>query len=332
MARQLRIEYPGALYHILSRGNERGAIFRDDKDHTIFLETLRESAEITGVIILAYVLMKNHYHLIVETPNGNLSQFMKHFNLTYTVRFNRRHQRVGHLFQGRYKSLVIEEDPYPPTLSRYIHLNPIRTKSWQEKETEEKIKYLSAYRWSTLPAYLNAKSKMVWLNYSKILSYFGKGNIGHKKYSKYILEGIGKEISNPFEEIKHQIVLGTERFVENIRTRFLTNNKVRELPSLRQLKGLSLDQVISEICEHFGVTKHEIISKNKANMKIKKIAMEMCYRYTNLSQEEIGLRFGNIDYSTVSQNRRRLKLEMEKDRNLRSSFEKINQKLLKLSN
>jgi len=83
MARQLRIEYPGALYHILSRGNERGAIFRDDKDRAIFLETLLESAETNGAIVLAYVLMKNHYHLIVETPNGNLSQFMRHFNLTY---------------------------------------------------------------------------------------------------------------------------------------------------------------------------------------------------------------------------------------------------------
>ena len=126
MARQLRIEFPGALYHVLSRGNERNPIFKKDSDRALFIATLKDSAELAGVEVISYVLMDNHYHMIIETPNANLSRFMRHFGLTYTVRFNKKYGRSGHLFQGRYKAILVEADEYAAELSRYIHLNPLR--------------------------------------------------------------------------------------------------------------------------------------------------------------------------------------------------------------
>ena len=127
MARALRIEYPGALYHLTCRGNNRRAIFDDNSDRVAFLEILAQSRQIFGVRLMAYVLMENHFHLLVETPLGNLSKFMRRFNITYTGYFNRRHQRVGHVYQGRYQSFLIEKESYLSEVSRYIHLNPVRS-------------------------------------------------------------------------------------------------------------------------------------------------------------------------------------------------------------
>ena len=128
MARPLRIQYPDAYYHVTSRGNERKQIFSDEKDHKAFLERLSLSLDIYHVSLLAYVCMPNHFHLLVTTPEGNLSEFMRHFNISYTSAFNRRHGRVGHLYQGRYKAFLIDADHYLLEVSRYIHLNPIRIK------------------------------------------------------------------------------------------------------------------------------------------------------------------------------------------------------------
>jgi putative transposase len=128
MARPLRIQYPGAVYHVTCRGIERRKIFLDDKDRGKFLRLLSLSLNIYSAKLHAYVLMDNHFHLLVETPLGNLGEFMRHFNITYTSYLNRRRRRVGPLYQGRYRSVLVEKEAYLSVLSRYIHLNPIRVK------------------------------------------------------------------------------------------------------------------------------------------------------------------------------------------------------------
>jgi len=124
MTRPLRIEYPGALYHVTCRGNEKRAIFKDDQDREKFLEIFQRSIEIYNIEVFSYVLMRNHFHFLLKTQLGNLSQFMRHFNITYTNHFNRRYKRSGHLYQGRYKSILIDSDEYFIMVSRCIHLNP----------------------------------------------------------------------------------------------------------------------------------------------------------------------------------------------------------------
>jgi len=331
MARQLRVEFVGAIYHVSSRGNERNSIFKDDSDRDLFIETLRESVEVAGIEVIAYVLMDNHYHMILETPNANLSHFMQHFGLTYTIRFNKRHGRNGHLFQGRFKGILVEEDPYLLVLSRYIHLNPVRTKEWEGTAVEDKWRYLKNYLWSTLPGYLDERKKLNWIRYERIEGFFKRNNKFSKvDYRSYMMEGVKGTLSNPFEELKSRMVLGSEGFLEKVRNYLDRGVSVREIPALRSLKKvLTIEEVLLGVADHFQVDRDMLISKR--GKELRQIAMEMAYRYTSCSQEEIGEIFG-VDYSTVSQNRRRLELRLKENRKLLASFNQVNEKFNKLSN
>lgn len=331
MARQLRIEFPGALYHVMSRGNEKNPIFKKDADRVLFIDTLKDSSELAGVEVIAYVLMNNHYHMIIATPNSNLSSFMRHFGLTYTVRFNKRYKRSGHLFQGRFKAILIEEDPYLMALSRYIHLNPIRAKGWEGKEVKDKWKYLKEYPWSTLPGYIEERKGVSWIQYEKIMAYFGRNEESQRTaYRRYMMDGLKTGLTNPFDEVKSQIILGCDGFVEKIRKYLIIGTEARELPALRRLKKvLTLEEVLVETARFFRVEKERLISKE--GKELRQIAMEMAYRYTGCSQEKIGKLFG-VDYSTVSQNRRRLSIRLKEERGLLEFFEGISERLIKLSN
>ena len=160
MARKLRVEYAGAIYHVLNRGDRREAIFKDDRDRELFLETLGEACGKTDWQVHAWCLMPNHFHLVVETPKGNLVAGMKWFLGTYTGRFNRRHKLFGHLFSGRYKALIVDGsgNGYLKTVCDYVHLNPVRAKLLAMKDK------LAVYRWSSYREYLRSPNRRVgWL-------------------------------------------------------------------------------------------------------------------------------------------------------------------------
>ena len=177
MGRPLRIEYPGALYHITSRGNERKKIFLEDADKIKFLEILEDYHNRFNILIHGYVLMDNHYHLVVETPKGNLTKVMHGVNGRHTGSFNRKYRRSGHLFQGRYKGILVDKDAYLVQLSRYVHLNPVRAKIVERPEQ---------YRWSSYPAYIGKTGECTWVEYSWILSTFGNDlKTAKKKYAIY---------------------------------------------------------------------------------------------------------------------------------------------------
>ena len=165
MARPLRLEFAGALYHVTARGNERRPIYRDEQDRRRFLERLGAVAERFALRVHAYVLMRNHYHLLVETGAGNLSRAMRQLNGVYTQDFNRRHRRAGHLFQGRYKAIVVDKDAYLLELSRYIHLNPVRvgevSKPWE-------------FRWSSAGAFVGKSGAPEFLVVGEVLGHFGR--------------------------------------------------------------------------------------------------------------------------------------------------------------
>src|SRR3990170_8349518 len=164
MARPLRIEFEGAFYHITSRGNLRDRIFFDDKDRETFLEILRRTKERYGYLLHAYALMGNHYHLLIETPKANISQIMQNINTSYTVYVNRKYQRSGHLFQGRFKGIIVDKDEYLIALSRYIHLNPVRAKIVQKLED---------YKWTSYKAFIGI-GKNALVDTTDTLSYFSE--------------------------------------------------------------------------------------------------------------------------------------------------------------
>src|SRR6266511_2175352 len=166
MPRKLRIEYPGAIYHVMSRGDRREPIFRDDEDRKLFLATLGECCGKTDWQVHAWCLMPNHFHLVVETPRGNLVAGMKWFLGTYTARFNRRHKLLGHVFSGRYKALVVDgtSPGYFRTVCEYVHLNPVRAKLLSAEQR------LRDYAWSSFPEYLKPpRRRWPWLRVERLL-------------------------------------------------------------------------------------------------------------------------------------------------------------------
>lgn len=203
MARPLRIEFPGALYHVTSRGDRRERIYEDDTDRQRFLDILGEVVSRYRWLCHAYCLMPNHYHVVVETPEANLSQGMRQLNGVYTQASNRRHGRSGHVFQGRFKAILVERETYQLELSRYVVLNPVRSGMVEQP---------GEWAWSSYNATIGSAPKPAWLTTDTLLSAFGKQRRrAQKHYEAFVAAGIGV---NLWGSLRSQIYLGDEAFVE----------------------------------------------------------------------------------------------------------------------
>jgi putative transposase len=209
MARPLRIEFPGALDHVTSRGDRREPIFEDDEDRERFLGRLAEVVEQFHWWCHAYCLMTNHYHLVVETPEGNLSKGMRQLNGVYTQASNRRHRRSGHLFQGRFKGILVDKESYLLDLTRYVVLNPLRAGMVAQPQQ---------WPWSSYRAIVGTAPAPAWLATDALLSAFGDPRRqAQRRYQQFVREGIGKE--SIWSGLRQQIYLGDERFVERMQAK-----------------------------------------------------------------------------------------------------------------
>lgn len=332
MARPLRIQYCDAYYHVMNRGNRREDIFITDQDRKVFLDALADSCDTFQVKLISYVMMSNHFHLLVQTPQANLSEFMRHFLVTYTVRFNRRNGRTGHVFQGRFKSLLVDEDEYLLPLSRYIHLNPIRTKQFKKEEFSKKCEYLKKYPWSSFPGYCYLGQRTGNVDYDWFLStYFGKDTVkGRRQFREYVYHGIEGDVENPFDDVVHQSILGAQDFVDWVRQK-LPRKGQRELPSLKKLQhDIPVKRIISEVAKSSNVEADDLQNRRTKLKDLRRMAMELSYRYSNSKQKEIGAIFG-VDYSTVSQNRVRLKNRIKSNRKLKKQYEQVSKQIENLS-
>ena len=325
MTRPLRIDYPNAYYHVTCRGNERREIFRDDQDRSVFLEKLRLSLEIYGVRLHAYVLMKNHFHLIVETPKANLSEFMRHFNVSYTGFHNRRHRRVGHLYQGRFKAILVEADSQLLELSRYVHLNPVRIGSMRGLGHREKLRYLKGYLWSSLGGYWDYRKRKPWVICDEVLGYIGGSR---ERYGRFVEEGLQRGYRTPWEDLKGQVVLGEESFWERVRKRVAKREgDVKEQPSLRDFRRIRPEEVIKQVAVYFHVKPEELSRKRSGYRDQRALVMEMMHRHSGIRQREIGGHLGHLDYSLVSRERKRLREKMEHNSELRKWYREIEEML-----
>lgn len=224
MARPLRIEFAGALYHVTSRGDRQEAIFDDDQDRTAFLNVLAEVISRFRWRCHAYCLMGNHYHLMIETPEGNLTKGMRQLNGVFTQWSNRRHKRSGHLFQGRYKAILVNRDSYFLELARYIVLNPVRAAM---------VKHPSQWTWSSYGATSGTAAAPAWLTTDDLLAEFGKRQAGaRRKYQEFIAEGMGKE--SIWKNLKGQIYLGDDDFVEQMRGKLGEREEDVNIPRIQQ--------------------------------------------------------------------------------------------------
>jgi len=274
MSRPLRIEFPGAVYHITSRGTGKRNIFFNNKDRKMFLSLLWEVVEREKWICYAYCLMDNHYHLLIETTRPNLSRGMRELNGIYAQKLNYIKNSVGHVFESRYKSILVDKDNYLLELCRYIALNPVRAKMVESPEDWVWSSYRSTVGLIKPPKYLN----VLW-----ILSNFDE-NIekSKKKYKKFVLEGIGKE--SPWRELRGRIFLGSKKFIEKHQEKLSTKENEKEIAKTERFASRpDLEEIFKDVK-----------TKKIRNKKIYKAYKD--YRY---SLKEIG-DFFNIHYSTIS--------------------------------
>jgi REP element-mobilizing transposase RayT len=327
MARPLRIQYPGALYHVTNRGNERKPIFKDDTDRLKFLEILSGSIATYSTKLYSFVLMTNHFHLLVETPLANLSEFMRHFNITYTSAFNRRHKRAGHLYQGRYKSILVDRDEYLSMVSRYIHLNPAKVGSIKQKPIKEQLSYLWTYKWSSLPGCITVRNRFAFVDYEIVLEEYGGDTLsGRSRYKKQIITDLLEGLPIK-EKVVGQSLLGEESFVTWVKESFIEKEKDRERPAMAEVKRfLVKDEILNALSEVSGVPVKDILSQSGP---LRHIAMDLMFRRGGLTNPEIGKLMG-IDYSTVSQGRKRMREKIPDNQKLQRILKSTETKLSRL--
>jgi putative transposase len=219
MSRPLRLEFAGALYHVTSRGNERKPIYLEEADFQRFLETTAQVCERYNWVIHAYCLMTNHYHLLVETPDANLSLGMRQLNGVYTQLFNRAHKRVGHLFQGRYKALLVQKDSYLLEVSRYIVLNPVRAAM---------VDHCIEWPWSSYGFTCDQQQAPEWLAVDQLLLLFARERTeAITRYQDFVMRGVGKSL---WAEVKQQLYLGSDRFVSEMQNKIIKPELLSEVP------------------------------------------------------------------------------------------------------
>jgi len=276
MARPLRIEYPGAVYHITSRGNARDVIYVTDVDRHNFLEVLATTVKKYNWLCHAYCLLDNHYHLIIETPDPNLSLGMRQLNGVYTQVFNRTNQRVGHVFQGRYKSILIEKESYLLELCRYVVLNPVRAGMVPEPDS---------WKWSSYKNTAYVRPKPYFLTTDWILGHFSDNSSeARQRYKKFISDGLSKQVQ-PWKELVGQVFLGSESFVARIEELFGDKREIKEIPRSQRYPGRPT------LLRLFGDNQPK--SRQHRNKKISEAHLSYGYTLKEIA-DHLGLHYATI--------------------------------------
>jgi REP element-mobilizing transposase RayT len=240
MARPLRIQFPGALYHVTVRGNKKAPIFLNDIDRKIFLKTMREIIKKHNWLCHSYCLMDNHFHLAIETPDGNLSKGMRDLNGIYTSRFNRQNSTVGHLFQGRFKAFLVEKETYLLEVARYIVLNPVRAGLVARPED---------WKWSSYRAMVGIDPSPKWLTTDWLLKFFSSNQTkAIQQFKEFVTEGIRKGL--PIKESAKGVIIGSERFVYSVWESAGEVEDLKEVPKAERIIGRpALKDIFEDVCE-----------------------------------------------------------------------------------
>jgi putative transposase len=309
MARPLRIEFEGAIYHLLGRGNARQRIFGRERDQLEFLRLIEASSKRFDGAILAFVLMGNHFHLLAQTRRANLSRWMHWLMVSYTVYFNWRHRRSGHLFQGRYKSFLVEDGDYLLGLSRYVHLNPVRGVVLGVGTPKERRDRLRAYPWSSYRGYAGLAKGLDFIEEGLVLGELpGSRAKKRQRYRRFVEEGLVREIENPFEAVQWQAVLGSESFARKVQDRIEEmRGQGREVTAVRRgAKRILPLEVIRWVAQSYAVPERRLMERGGYGLEARNVAMALVWERCALRLHEIGEIFGGIDYSAVAQRIRRI--------------------------
>jgi REP element-mobilizing transposase RayT len=339
MARPIRVQYAGAWYHVTSRGQERQEIFKDDRDRGHFLELLGLTVARYRVRIHAYVLMDNHYHLIIETPEANLSRAVQWLNVSYSVWYNLRHGRVGHLVQGRFKAIVMESAGWGLKLSIYIHLNPVRVaglglnKAGRKVEAAgvgilpsremviQRLKVLRGYTWSSYRAYAGYAKPPEWLERKVLMQRAGNGEESYRKLVEGELKDSAAE--SPWGELKAGIALGTRAFTEKLRKRLVIGRETAGKRLIR--RRLTFEDVREAVELVKGEKWSDFADRHGDNGRA--LVYKAAWDYAGMTMGEIGVKSGGADYAAVGITIRRLNEKLKHNKNVSNQWSRIKEKL-----
>ena len=312
MARPLRIQYPGAVYHVMNRGGSRQKIFIEKQDYEAFLKTIGEIHERWGVELFAYCLMGNHYHICLRTPEGNLSRVMRHLDGLYTQRFNRIHRRDGALLRGRYRAIVVDEDAYMAQVVRYIHLNPLAAGLVGEPQ---------GYGWSSHRFYLRPKEAPKWLQIEEVMGEFASITAFHG----FVVEGNEQALEEFYKKGRQSPVLGDEEFRERLIEKPLRVD--REHPRHeRAAVRPSVDGVLRALVKVYGVEVEDLLTARRGKKnEARKVGMYLIKELCDLKLHEIAERFGTGSYGAVGWACHGVMSRMESDATFRDRVGSIRQ-------
>lgn len=316
MARPPRIEFENAMYHVTSRGNARQVIFHTDGDRHRFLSQLVDNLEQYGVILHAWVLMPNHYHLVVRTPRANLGRFMQRLNSSYSLYYRYRHAKPGHAFGGRYKAPLVQSNEYLLALTRYVHLNPVKTKAAERTSARERIRMLEAYPWSSYPGYVRGRQAAGWVDYA-VLKQYGRSLLdARRRYRGYTHAMVAKD-----DELlkglmgRSTYALGNEDFVEKVE-RDLSRGKTggaQDADLLTPWHGVEMPAIDQVVAKAYGVDVGELRRRGRSAGEARAVAVELASRWSNQTQRQIGAYYGGISGQAVYMIRQRLKKQQTID-------------------
>jgi len=310
MSRPLRIEYPGAVYHVMNRGSDRQKVFLGNSDYQAFLKTVSEAHDLWGIEVFAYCLMANHYHLCLRTPQGNLSRVMRHVDGLYTQRFNRSHRRDGSLFRGRYKAIVVDADEYLIGVVRYIHLNPIGAKLVGQPEE---------YMWSSHELYLEGSRFKPWVNRKEVLDHFGSTS----EFHQYVQSGNEEGIEEFYSSKKQSPVLGGEGFRGKV-MRYLGPMGVEHPRYERITVRPSAERVLKVVAQVYGKGVDDLRTGRRGEENEgRKVAMYLMKRLCDMTLGEAAKEFGVKSYGTVGWACHGISLKCDVDSKFRRQIENL---------
>ena len=310
MPRPPRIEYPNALYHVTSRGNARQTLFHTDQDRQRFLTQLQDNLDSYGVVLYAWVLMTNHFHLVIRTPRANLSRFMQRLNSSFSLYYRYKHRKPGHVLGGRYKALVMEDEEYLPAVTRYVHLNPIKTGEQKRRTRTERVRYLESYGWSSYPAYAGKVTFPGWMSDQVLRGYGRNRKEAQRRYRAYARAGV-LEDDEPFVELMKSSAhaIGGEPFVERIekslrdRSRGAASDADVSLP----WSGVEFDAIDRVVSKTYRIRPEDLRLHGHAVGEAKRVAVELAARRSGKTLRAIGEHYGGITGQAVAMIRQRVR-------------------------
>lgn len=328
MPRPIRKEYAGAKYHVTSRGNGGAIIFLGNADYAKFTEQLELALRKDRIVLYAFVIMPNHYHLLLETPHGNLHAFIQRLNTAYSLYWRYKHQRPGHVFQGRYKAKLVAGDKYLLALTRYIHLNPVKGESWNSIPAAKRYQQLNEYRWSSYRAYIGRPNQTLFVNLRWLELMGGRSlAIRQARYRAYIK---GMIINNDDELMlsmkASRYVVGDANFVMQ------TENELcaKRLGNIQEKdvfwpeeNSTGLESIDNAVAQTYGIEKKLLKCHGNVAGEAKGIALELACTLGGLSQRAAGQYYGGISCAAVGLQRRQLHARMAHDSLLQRKFEQF---------